>query len=225
MRKILKNILLSLGFILCLGSVNSFARSCGVDIFLNGEKTNLGKGAIINKGRVLVPLREIYHMKKYTILQDADKGRVRIEKGFKYVEFTVGLDKVTFNNREEYIDVKPVIMYNKTYIPLRVFEEALGNDIKWNSEKGFVTIEEKEYHLEFNLDEEVEAKKIAMLYYNEDVVFVERKAFGENECYVFARSKAVDVPSIAVEKNGASIYLVKKDYNVYKVLGVIVFNS
>ena len=223
MCKILKNILLSLGFILFLGKVSVFAD--GVDILINGQKFNLGNGAIIDNGRVMIPLREIYDLGKYKIIQDEDKGTIRIEKGFKYVQFIIGVDKIVFNNKEKYIDVKPITMYNRSYLPLRALEEALGNEIWWDKERKAVIITCDDSDLKFDFDEEVKAKKIAMEYYGEDVVFFERTSFGEDECYVFAKIRKPNVPCIAIRRDGRKIYVIEEDYSVYKIQGTILFNE
>ena len=224
MNKIFKNILLVIGFVFCLGlgTNNVFAKD--VNIILNDQKVSLGSDAVIEKGRVLVKLREIYKMKKYEVLQDEDRGIVKIKAGFRYIQFVVGLDKVIINNKEGYIDVKPVIIGNKTYIPLRIFEEALGNKVFWDKERNVVIISEDEKDIEFNFKEEILAKKLATDYYNENVIFVERTILGQDECYVFAKSRH-KVPSIAIEKNGNKIYLIKENYHVYKILGTITFND
>lgn len=221
MNKVFKNILLTIGFILCLGVNSAFARD--VNIILNDQYVSLGSDAVIQNGRVLVKLKEIYKMGKYEIIQDEKSGVVNIKEGFRYVQFVVNLDKAVVNNRERRIDVKPIIISNKTYIPLRVLEEALGNKVSWDEEKKAVVISEGDKDIDFNFSQEIAAKNVAIKYYDNSVTFVERTTLGEDECYVFARIKGI--PSIAVEKDGNKVYLIKENYDVYKILGITTFND
>ncbi|MGB9749815.1 MAG: stalk domain-containing protein [Caldisericia bacterium] len=137
--------------------------------FFNGEKINIENPPLIIKGRTLVPLRFITELLGGKVLWNPYEKRIDIN-----IEILKGETKITFYIDKNYyfvdkikyfLDTPPKIISGRTYIPLRVFVEALNFKIDWfekekkieiksinlNSDydKDFLTIKE-EYKLSFN---------------------------------------------------------------------------
>ena len=78
------------------------------------------------------------------VFWDEGTYQVKIERDFKNVVFTIGDNEMYVNNVKKEIDVKPRIVNNRTYIPLRALQEALGDEVTWDGERRTVNILEKD---------------------------------------------------------------------------------
>ena len=137
--------------------------------FLNGNKFSIDNPPIVIKGRTLVPLRFITEILNGEVFWYPDEKKVVVN-----VETLSGNVKLTFfansniyyvNNEKFILDIPPIIISGRTYIPLRVIAESLKFKINWyekekkieikyinldsDYDKDFLTIKE-EYHLNFN---------------------------------------------------------------------------
>ncbi len=60
----------------------------------------------------------------------------------KKVELVINDKSYTINGEEKTSDVSPVVVNNRTMVPLRFISEALGADVDWNKSTKTVTIEQ-----------------------------------------------------------------------------------
>lgn len=96
-----------------------------INTFYNGEvKTE--------KGRILVPAKEIseiFHFKYNKI----DDRSVVIETEDIEVQFFTGTNKVLVNNEIMICDISPIIDEKNEFIPFRFFIELVGGEVNWDS--------------------------------------------------------------------------------------------
>jgi len=118
--------------------------------YVNDEKIMLDAAPIIYKNRVMVPIRFISQSLGATVNWDPifkivtitmpDGKRVRLQVGNSTaavgkMNATGGFDEVAVK-----LDVPPIIVKNRTFVPIRFIAEAFGAEVDWDPEFRVVRI-------------------------------------------------------------------------------------
>ncbi len=115
--------------------------------FFNGDKINIENPPLIIKGRTLVPLRFITELLGGKVLWNPYEKRVDISieilKGEIKITFYIDKNYYFVDETKYFLDTPPKVISERTYIPLRVFVEALNSKIDW--------FEKEKYKFSFNL--------------------------------------------------------------------------
>ena len=72
--------------------------------------------------------------------KEAEKTDVKPEVKTDVIKMTVGDIVMTLNDKAFYNDVAPVIVDNRTMVPIRVITEIFGGTADWNEETKEVTL-------------------------------------------------------------------------------------
>ncbi|MGE5398301.1 MAG: glycosyl hydrolase family 18 protein [Chitinophagales bacterium] len=104
-----------------------------VKVKINGQVRNFQPGGMVVQGRVMLPLRFIVEdpAVQGQVAWDSTSQQVTISCNQNNVVFILGQRRVLVNGVEKTIDVAPFAFQDRTYIPLRVFSEALGATVGW----------------------------------------------------------------------------------------------
>ena len=109
----------------------------GKMIDFTDENGNKVEAQLINN-RTMVPLRKIFEELGCTIEWNQGTKTVRATKEQQTIKLTIG-DKRAYatdyfgrNETEIIIDSEPVIVDNRTLVPLRFIGESLGCDVGWD---------------------------------------------------------------------------------------------
>ena len=87
---------------------------------------------IIMNDRTMVPMRVIFEELGATIAWDDATKTVTATKDGTVIKTTIGSTIMYINGITKEVDVAPVIVDNRTLVPLRFVSEALGCDVEWN---------------------------------------------------------------------------------------------
>jgi len=90
--------------------------------------------------RTLVPARAIAEALGGTVEWDGDARRVTIIREDSIVQFHIGRDTAVVDGREKLMDTHPIIVEDRTLIPVRYISEFLGADVSWNGHWQIVDI-------------------------------------------------------------------------------------
>ncbi len=71
------------------------------------------------------------------------------------MQLTVGLKNVSINGQKKEIDVPPVIMNNRTMVPLRLVGEGLGASFEWNEQEKTVVYKSGEKEVTLCIDKPI----------------------------------------------------------------------
>ncbi len=106
---------------------------------INGRKTEMDVAPVIIDDRTMVPVRFI--AEAFGCAVDYDNGKVTIitPQG-ETIEMTIGESKYTVSGKELTMDTAPVIINDRTMVPVRFIAEALGKNVSWDNEEKTVTI-------------------------------------------------------------------------------------
>ncbi|MEA3313367.1 MAG: stalk domain-containing protein [Caldisericota bacterium] len=95
--------------------------------------------------RTVVPIRVIVEALGGTIEWDGTERKVTINFNHTTIELWIDSPKARINGNEVYIDpnnhgVKPIIINDRTMLPLRFVAESLGCDVGWDNDTRTITI-------------------------------------------------------------------------------------
>ncbi len=118
---------------------------------VNGIKREIdpGRGTkpVIVKSwsRTVVPVRAIVEALGGTIEWNGNERKVTIKFNGNIIELWIDNPKAKVNGQTKWIDennhnVKPIIINDRTMLPLRFVAESLGCEVSWNSEKRLITL-------------------------------------------------------------------------------------
>ena len=149
----MKKFLMALCFMVSFSSVVM----AGVSVELNGEKINFTdeNGFTVNpqiiNNRTMVPLRKIFETLGAKIEWYGDTETVIAQKGDTTVKLQINnpIAEVTKDGVSSKItlDSKPVIVENRTLVPLRFISESLEKQVAWDQDTQTAIIIDYEYFI------------------------------------------------------------------------------
>ena len=103
-----------------------------VQTTLDGRPLNFDQPAVMQDGRVMVPLRGIFESLGADVLFDSASRTIKATKGDRVVELALGSREAMINGQMSYLDVPASSIGGRTLVPLRFVSEALGADVRWS---------------------------------------------------------------------------------------------
>ena len=111
-----------------------------IPVFIDGRLIDFDVAPTIINGRTMVPMRKIFEELGAEVnWDDSTKTVTSIKDGVEVV-LQIGNKEAYVNNELNTLDVEPVIVGNRTMIPLRFVAESLGCKVDWNNDTRTVSI-------------------------------------------------------------------------------------
>ena len=113
-----------------------------VSVIVDGKRLeNLDMPAVIIDDRTLVPLRAIFESMGASVSWDGDTQKITadFENGDNIVMFINNKAGVANGNAFN-MDVAPMIINDRTMVPVRAVAEAVGADVGWDNATRTVTV-------------------------------------------------------------------------------------
>ncbi len=111
---------------------------------VNGSETEIdtGRGTVpvVTAGRTLVPVRAIIEAFGGNVYWDQSTETARLILDENTVELVIGSKTAYLNGKENSLDAAPVIINDRTMLPIRFVAEGLGLGVAWEEEKETVSI-------------------------------------------------------------------------------------
>lgn len=123
-----------MGQSLIANAQTSTATATDIQLFVDGKNiTDLSEPLIIND-RIFVPLKVVSEALGATVTWNGEHRTVSVVKDNKSVFLWIDNRLVKYDNGETYLlsDVPPVIINNKTYVPLKLISNGLRIGITWD---------------------------------------------------------------------------------------------
>lgn len=98
---------------------------------LDGRVLQFDQPAMMQDGRVMVPLRGIFESLGADVLFNSATQTIKATKGSKLVELSLGSRQAVVDGRMITLDVPAGTVGGRTLVPLRFVSEALGADVRW----------------------------------------------------------------------------------------------
>ncbi len=115
-----------------------------VSIFINGQQLLSDSPATIISDRVFVPLRAVAEAFGASVSWEQSAQMITIAYKASTVRLTVGSTQAqliyTGETRSLLFESAPLLINNRTYVPLRAISEAFGADVRWDGDTRTVNI-------------------------------------------------------------------------------------
>ena len=119
---------------------------------VNNKETEIDPGydtsPIIKNGRTLVPVRAVIENLGGRTEWYNNTQTISLYNNNDVVELSINSKTAYLNGKEHIIDVAPVIINSRTYMPIRFISESFGFNVDWNKGKQRIVITKM-----FNIDE------------------------------------------------------------------------
>lgn len=112
-------------------------------IRLNGQPFDTETAPILQDGRVLVPLRDIFEGLGARVDFNRFDHTIAARRGSTVVRMTLGSTDASINNAPVTLDVPADSIQGRTFVPLRFVSEALGANVNYDSYRRVVSIQER----------------------------------------------------------------------------------
>ena len=110
---------------------------------VNGEIISIdenGTAPIVVDGRTMVPIRAVAEVLGGEVSWDAAARTVTVTKDSDVISLTIDSNLAEVNSQSVERDTTPVIVNERTLLPLRFVSENLGAEVVWNAENRQITI-------------------------------------------------------------------------------------
>jgi len=99
-----------------------------------------GTTARVVNGRTLIPIRAVVEAMDGYLVWEPDTQKIMMSHGDTIVEMWIGGYNMYVDGVRETLDVAPVVINDRTMIPVRFVAEAFGAYVDWNELQQSVTI-------------------------------------------------------------------------------------
>ncbi|MED0736780.1 N-acetylmuramoyl-L-alanine amidase [Aneurinibacillus thermoaerophilus] len=107
------------------------ASNASIQLWMNGKRIKPDVPPQLINGRMLVPIYIVQEGMGMKVEWDAKTRRVTVSNGSKKVELTIHSKTARVNSSNKKLDVAPVIISNRTFLPFRAVGELLGMEVGW----------------------------------------------------------------------------------------------
>jgi lactocepin len=101
------------------------------DMEVNGLTRKLDAAPFIKDGRTLLPIRALIEALGGSVQWNASTRTATVMLGSRTVALTIGSTTALVNGKPITLDVAPMIVGGRTFLPLRAVAENLGLDLAW----------------------------------------------------------------------------------------------
>ncbi len=117
------------------------------EMTVNGKAAEIdpgrGTAPLIRDGRTLVPIRSIIEAMGGSVEWDAKQSMVILKLKEDKINLTIDSVTASFNGVESTLDVAPVIINERTMLPIRYIAESFKFDVEWDGVVNTVTVTKK----------------------------------------------------------------------------------
>jgi hypothetical protein len=101
------------------------------DMEVNGMTRKMDAAPFIKDGRTLLPIRALIEALGGSVQWNASTRTATVMLGSRTVALTIGSTTALVNGKLITLDVAPMIVGGRTFLPLRAVAENLGLDLAW----------------------------------------------------------------------------------------------
>lgn len=119
-----------------------------IKVTLDGQAMDFDVAPIIQNDRVLVPMRAIFEELHCSVdYTDIDgKQIITAKNDSNTISLEIGSNEMTVNDEKVSLDTAPVIIDDRTLVPLRAVSEALDCNVDWDGDTKTVAIAPHKYN-------------------------------------------------------------------------------
>lgn len=124
------------------GNLQNYIQECfTINVLVNGVQVEfVEQDPIIVNDRTLVPVRAIFEALGAEVSWLPSSMKVVSNTDTTNVTMTIGEDVYYVNGEKRYLDVPPMVLNDRTVVPVRAVAESFGCNVDWNDETKTVII-------------------------------------------------------------------------------------
>ena len=125
-----------------------------IKVTLDGQAMDFDVAPIIQNDRVLVPMRAIFEELHCSVDYTDIDGRQIITAKLNEnnsIGLVIGSDEMQIHNKKIKLDTAPIIVNDRTLVPLRAVSEAFDYDVNWDGDTKTVTISKEIPKTEYDI--------------------------------------------------------------------------
>lgn len=108
---------------------------------VNGKKQSLEVAPLLKENTTYVPIKYVLDVFGGTAAWNSASKKITVTRGATILEFTVGKKEFLLNGTQKKAEVSPIIVSNRTLVPLRLVSEQLGIGVNWEKKTKSITLE------------------------------------------------------------------------------------
>jgi N-acetylmuramoyl-L-alanine amidase len=162
-----------------------------IQLWINGNKAKPEVPPQLVNGRTLVPVYTVQEGLGAKVGWDAKSRRVTVTDGNKEVQLTIGSKTARVNGKAKTLDIAPVIIGNRTFLPFRAVGELLGAEVGWEEKTKSVMVNDP---VRFQLDGQA----------------ISAKAYRQGDSYFVTVKQIASASGYMVTKQNSQVVLVKE---------------
>jgi len=124
------------------GSSAAAPAADNITVKLNGSALSFDVAPQIINDRTMVPMRKIFESLGATVDWNGDTRTITSTKGDTSIVMAIDNPVMTVNGAEVTLDSVPVIVNDRTLVPVRAIAESFGSTVDWDGATKTVTIED-----------------------------------------------------------------------------------
>ncbi len=215
-----------------------------IKIEVNGNEVEFDTPPVVVNDRTMIPIRAVAEAMGLKVSWDGETKTARIQSSELSVFLTEGSDTMIKGEVSQQLDTAPMIINDRTCLPVRAVAEAFGAEVGWNGEEKLVSIKAPECNKLINYKGAFKSDSLSY-YYDDSLPNAEEnnktavlsavaalaandeqniKKFEENNGFTDIQSYNYDKDSN--DKSGYShksdFTLAKKDINGTNVISVVI---
>jgi hypothetical protein len=111
-----------------------------ISLVVNGQTIQCSQPPVMINDRTLVPLRDLDNALGAQTAWDGNTQTVTVTSGNTTLSLTIGSTTLTVNGATQQMDVAPIIINGKTFLPASWVAESLSDTVGWDSSSQTVII-------------------------------------------------------------------------------------
>lgn len=111
-----------------------------ISVEISGGKVDFDQTPVVYNDRTMVPMRKIFEELNAEVSWDAATQTATGKRGDRTVKIAIGDNKMYINHKEVTLDTAPMILGDRTLVPVRAVAEGMGCEVGWDGPKRIVEI-------------------------------------------------------------------------------------
>lgn len=111
-----------------------------ISVEISGDTVGFDQQPVIYNDRTMVPMRKIFEELNAEVSWDSATQTATGKRGDRTVKIAIGDRKMYINHKEVTLDTAPLIMGDRTLVPVRAVAEGMGCEVGWNGPARIVEI-------------------------------------------------------------------------------------
>ncbi len=116
-----------------------------VRVLVDGQPVSFDVPPVVALGRVLVPLRGVFHRLGAIVTWDPGSQTVLAARGDTSIVLRIGDTQARINGQPTLMDVPALLVGGRTMVPLRFISQTLGSQVSWDAASTTVQIASQPY--------------------------------------------------------------------------------